>query len=98
MTEPTDTPYILSWLKNNDLPKSVTWSKSIPEDLSSPPWRVPDTVERAEDINAILEHSIKVQASTVQTRVYSADDLQMLELRYYVLSNESLAVTGFLAR
>jgi len=87
-----------TWLETNDPVKSVNWSKGIPENLSSPPWRVPETLMRSKDINSLLEYSMQVQSSTVQTQMKSAEDLQLLELNYFILSNASLTVTGFLQR
>lgn len=86
------------WLAANDATKSVNWSKGIPETLSSPPWRVPETLIRSKDINSLLEYSMQVQSSTIQTQMKSADDLQLLELNYFILSNASLNVTGLLSR
>jgi len=87
-----------NWLQENDPSKSVSWSKGIPENLSSPPWRVPETLLRSKDINTLLEYSMQVQSSTIQTQMKSADDLQLLELNYFILSNASLTVTGLLSR
>eukprot|EP00092_Neocalanus_flemingeri_P107148 GFUD01137525.1.p1 GENE.GFUD01137525.1~~GFUD01137525.1.p1 ORF type:complete len:314 (-),score=93.94 GFUD01137525.1:18-959(-) len=89
---------VLSWLESNDPSKSVSWSKGIPENLSSPPWRVPETLMRSKDINTLLEYSMQVQSSTIQTQMKSADDLQLLELNYFILSNASLTVAGLLSR
>jgi len=87
-----------TWLASNDAAKSVSWSKGIPDSLTSPPWRVPETLLRSKDINSLLEYSMQVQSSTIQTQMKSADDLQLLELNYFILSNASLTVTGLLHR
>ena len=86
------------WLEKNDPVQSVSWSKGIPANLTSPPWRVPETLMRCKDINSILEYSLQVQSSTIQTQMKSAEDLQLLELNYFILSNASLGVSGFLQR
>ena len=86
------------WLEANDPTKSVNWSKGIPENLTGPPWRVPETLLRSKDINSILEYSLQVQSSTIKTQMNCADDLQLIELHYFILSNASLVVTGLLAR
>jgi len=94
----SSTSNLQKWLEVNDLEKSISWSKPPPERLSSPPWRVPETLLRSKDVNSLLEFSLQVQSSTIQTRMKSSSDLQLLELSYYILSNSSLNISGLLSR
>jgi len=89
---------VKNWLESNDLTTSVNWSKPMPVNLTCPPWRVPETLLRSKDINTLLEYSMLVQSSTIQTKMTSADDLHLLELNYFILSNASLSVSGLLSR
>ena len=65
---------------------SVVWNTGIPEKLDKPPWRLPTSHPRAGHINQILNHSLKIQASTIPRYGFN----------HCVLSSSCLTICGLL--
>ena len=60
------------------LTRKAVLGQGIPEQYREPPWRLPASQPRHQEVNALLEHSMKTQAATVP----GSDDFQD-----FILSN-----------
>ena len=66
----------------------VQRGRTIPDALTSPPWRIPSSVtENHAKINAILNKSMEIQSS----KIPDSDDFEN-----FIISNSCLAVSGLL--
>jgi hypothetical protein len=53
---------------------------------------------RSKDVNRLLEFSLQLQSSSLQTQLRTQEELQLLELRHYILSNAGPTLHGLLSR
>ena len=60
------------------LTRKAVLGQGIPEQYREPPWRLPTSLARHQEVNSLLEHSMKTQAATVP----GSDDFQD-----FILSN-----------
>jgi len=69
------------------LTRKTVLGVGIPDQYTNPPWRLPDHLPRYQEINSLLQQSMRTQAATVP----GSDDFQD-----FILSNSSLAVSSLL--
>jgi len=84
---------VQEWLSTLDMQKCVMWSNSsLPEKLKSPPFRIPTSHPKADQINKVLEESLLIQSSTIPN-----EDV-WFSLNHFIISNSCMAISGFLAK